>query len=219
MRIVTTPVMAFCRCPRRPQNLDASIIGTADRRNSAQQAKHRNFGLPKTPHPRSGGSRTTPVHTRTAPVLASERQSKRNEQIGTVWVLELDPHGRSKQLRETPRCCSAFDLGGGCTPNPQLLASSIRRLRGRLARPFRASCGSGPGSSGHLEPAAAPGQARAAISSQLRLRARLEVGNLGRCGVFEARQATNARSVRKSEGPCGNLISDILDSHMALRCL
>ena len=65
--------------------------------------------------------------------------------------------------------------------------SSILRLRGTLERPFRASCGAGPGSSGHFasqlrlrarlerpfrEPAAAPGQARAAISSQLQLRAR-----------------------------------------------
>ena len=35
------------------------------------------------------------------------------------------------------------------------------------------------------ELAAAPGQARV-ISSHLRLRARLEVGNVGKCGVFEA---------------------------------
>ena len=62
--------------------------------------------------------------------------------------------------------------------------SSILRLRGTLERPFRASCGAGPGSSGYFasplrlqarleqpfrEPAAALGQARAAISSlQLR---------------------------------------------------
>ena len=39
---------------------------------------------------------------------------------------------------------------------------------------FRVFCGSGAGSSGHFEPAAAPGRARAAISSHLRLRARLE---------------------------------------------
>ena len=39
---------------------------------------------------------------------------------------------------------------------------------------FRVFCGSGAGSSGHFEPSAAPGRARAAISSHLRLRARLE---------------------------------------------
>jgi len=39
---------------------------------------------------------------------------------------------------------------------------------------FRVFCDSGAGSSGHFEPAAAPGQAPATISSQLRLRARLE---------------------------------------------
>ena len=38
----------------------------------------------------------------------------------------------------------------------------------------RVFCGSGAGSSGHFEPSAAPGRARAAISSHLRLRARLE---------------------------------------------
>ena len=43
-----------------------------------------------------------------------------------------------------------------------------------LSNTFRAFCGSGAGLSGHFEPAAAPGQARAAISSHLRLRARLE---------------------------------------------
>ena len=35
--------------------------------------------------------------------------------------------------------------------------SSILRLRGKLERPFRGSCGSGAGSSGHFEPSAAPG--------------------------------------------------------------
>ena len=36
--------------------------------------------------------------------------------------------------------------------------SSHLRLRGGLERPFRASCGSGAGSSGHFEPSAALGQ-------------------------------------------------------------
>ena len=39
---------------------------------------------------------------------------------------------------------------------------------------FRVFCSSGAGSSGHFEPSAAPGRARAAISSHLRLWARLE---------------------------------------------
>ena len=45
--------------------------------------------------------------------------------------------------------------------------SSILRLRGGLERPFRGSCGSEVGSSGNFEPAAAPGQARAAKCSQM----------------------------------------------------
>ena len=55
--------------------------------------------------------------------------------------------------------------------------SSILRLRGGSANSigtFQIFCGSGSGSSGHFEPSAAPGRARAAISSHLRLRARLE---------------------------------------------
>ena len=48
---------------------------------------------------------------------------------------------------------------------------SILRLRARgLSSTFRAFCGSGASSSGHFEPAAALGQARAAISSCLRPR-------------------------------------------------
>ena len=56
--------------------------------------------------------------------------------------------------------------------------SSMLRLRGKLeqhsslSNTFRAFCGSGASSSGHFEPAAAPGQARAAISSHLRARGR-----------------------------------------------
>ena len=41
--------------------------------------------------------------------------------------------------------------------------SGILRFRGKLERPFRASCGSGAGSSGHFEPSVAPEQARAAL--------------------------------------------------------
>ena len=47
--------------------------------------------------------------------------------------------------------------------------SSILRLRGTLERPFRASCGAGPGSSGHF-------------ASQLRLWARLEWPFRASCG-------------------------------------
>ena len=60
--------------------------------------------------------------------------------------------------------------------------SSTLRLQGKLDGqfsnilrdwPFRASCGCGAGSSGHCEPASAPGRARASISSHLRLRFRI----------------------------------------------
>ena len=60
--------------------------------------------------------------------------------------------------------------------------SSIRRLRGGLERPFRAIRGSGAGSSSHFELSAAPGWARAAISSHLRLRGGLEQPFRAICG-------------------------------------
>ena len=47
---------------------------------------------------------------------------------------------------------------------------------------FRVFCGSGAGSSGHFEPFAAPGRARDAISSQLRLRGGLEQPFRAICG-------------------------------------
>ena len=59
--------------------------------------------------------------------------------------------------------------------------SSILRRRGKLERPFRGSCGSGAGSRGHFEPAAAPGQ--------------LEVGNVGRCTVFEQPSRANSSAL------------------------
>ena len=64
----------------------------------------------------------------------------------------------------------------------------------------RASCGSGPGSSGHFEPAAAPGQARAAISRQLWLWARLERPFRAICGSGPGSMSqTSARAVFSSQ--------------------
>ena len=83
--------------------------------------------------------------------------------------------------------------------------SSILRLRGTLERPFRASCGAGPGSSGHFEP---PFRARCgsgpglnAISSHVRLRGRLELGNVGRCGVFEPGRPRNSEAPENPKIP------------------
>ena len=69
--------------------------------------------------------------------------------------------------------------------------SSILRLRATLKRLFRASCGAGPGSSGHFASELRlqaklerpiRGQARMAISTHLRLRARLERPFRASCG-------------------------------------
>ena len=63
----------------------------------------------------------------------------------------------------------------------------------------RASCGSGPGSSGHFEPAAAPGQARAVISSQLGLQARLERPFRGNSGSGPGSMSQTSGAVFSSQ--------------------
>ena len=57
-------------------------------------------------------------------------------------------------------------------------ASQLRR-QAKLERPFRASCSSGPGSTDHFE--------------------RLDVANVGRCGVFEADTSRNQRSTARAQ--------------------
>ena len=104
--------------------------------------------------------------------------------------------------------------------------SSILRLWGTLERPFRepaaapgqaravisrASCGSGPGSTGHFELAAAPGQAQTAISSQrLGLRPRHERpfrascgSRAGSSGHFASQRRLWARLERPFRDTCG----------------
>jgi hypothetical protein len=97
------------------------------------------------------------------------------------------PPARTRHARRTHDTHARHDRArlerpfrANCGSGPRSSGHFARQLQS-----FRANCGSGPGSSGHFEPTAAPGQARAAISSQQRLRARLEVANVGRCGVFE----------------------------------
>ena len=87
--------------------------------------------------------------------------------------------------------CRAFCGSGPRSSGHFEPAVALGQARAAISR---ASCGSGPDSSSHFKPAAAPGQARAAISSHVRLRARLEVGNVGRCGVFEPGRAEHESS-------------------------
>ena len=73
-----------------------------------------------------------------------------------------------------------FRASCGAGPGSSGHFASQLRLRARLERPFRASCGSGPGSSGHFEPTAAPGQARCRKRRQVRcFRARPSRAELG----------------------------------------
>ena len=70
--------------------------------------------------------------------------------------------------------------------------SRILRLRGGLERQFPAIRSSGVGSSSHFEPSAAPGRARAAISSHLRLRARLERPYAANSGISRSKASYEA---------------------------
>ena len=129
------------------------------------------------------GARNRPLE------LARLRQGCRNL---SAWLLEstaladvfaVEParlHWGARHWRSGPL---GFARASKSPPHPHL--KEQLRIPARLERPCRASCGSRPRSSGHFEPAAAPGQARPTISSHLRFWAKLEVGNLGRCGVFE----------------------------------
>ena len=76
----------------------------------------------------------------------------------------------------------------------------LPRTPNQLERPFR-------------EPAAARGHARSAISSHVRLRARLEVGNVDRCGVFEqGRSHESPKTISlRSPRPEGNFKSRYME--------
>ena len=65
----------------------------------------------------------------------------------------------------------------------------------------RVFCGSGVGSSGHFEPSAAPGRARAAISSHLRLRARLERPYAANSGISRSQAGHEAQARPKPRNP------------------
>ena len=128
-----------------------------------------------------------PQHARAAPVEHSALPR---------WLEGVEHFAVPEQIRAAPVEHSAAPGHARASISSQLRrwarlerpfrasCSSAPGSSGHFEAPFPASCGSGPGSSGHFEPAAAPGQARAAISSHVRLWA-LEVGNVGRCGVFE----------------------------------
>jgi hypothetical protein len=114
-------------------------------------------------------------------ILRAAMSNASHERTSRVWArasLFETAAAISSQLRLRARLERPFRAN--CGSGPRSSGHFARQLQS-----FRANCGSGPGSSGHFEPTAAPGQARAAISSQQRLRARLEVANVGRCGVFE----------------------------------
>ena len=86
------------------------------------------------------------------------------------------PLGRSALALGPARLCQGVEIP--TPPPPQRKAadpgqaraamSSQLRLQAKIERPFRASCGSGPGSTDHFEPPAFPGQARSRKPRQVR---------------------------------------------------
>ena len=119
-------------------------------------------------------------------ILRAAISNASNERTSRLWArAALFEHAVApEQARAAPVEHSALPrrLGGHQSSISRFRSrferhlSSILRLWGTLERPFRASCGAGPGSSSHF-------------ASQLRLRARLEGANVGRCGVFEPGRA------------------------------
>ena len=103
------------------------------------------------------------------------RQSRLERLPSSILHFRGGSKGTSRAFRR-----SGADSNGTC----RAFCGSGARSSGHLepavalgqarAAMSRASCGSGPGASGHFEAVAAPGQARPAISGHLRLRARLE---------------------------------------------
>jgi hypothetical protein len=85
-------------------------------------------------------------------------------------------------VRRFPGRLDAFGVVATTTQWGVQSSKSVDGWTGHLEAPSRASCGSGPGSSGHSEPAATLGQARAGISSQLRFQAKLERPFRTSCG-------------------------------------
>ena len=110
--------------------------------------------------------------------------SARNERTSRLWArAALFEHAAApRQARAAPvehpappgwlelHPSSILGFWGRLERHP----SSILRLRGKLDWHFPNILRLRAGSSGNFEPSAAPGRARAAISSHLRLRARLE---------------------------------------------
>ena len=104
---------------------------------------------------------------------------------------------KQRQGRERRACKQATRQVGGLAGH----FASQMLLRARLEWPFRASCGSRPGSRGHFEPGAAPSQARPAISSHLWLRARLETALLTNSGISRNKAGHEALKPPKREPP------------------
>jgi hypothetical protein len=148
-------------------------------------------------------ARALPVEHSALPQWLEGQQSSisRFQNIQNKFERHLSSNLRLRGTLERPFRASC-DFG----PSSSGHFTSQLRLRAKLERPFRASsCGARPSSSGYFELAVAPGQARTVISSQLRLRARLDrpfrfvrlqarldVGNVGRCGVFEENRSHEA---------------------------
>ena len=160
----------------RASILRAAISNASNERTSQQWAREALFGHD-----------VAPEQARAAPVEHSALPRWLEGYLSSIsrFQSRFERHLSSiLRLWGTPE--QQFRASCGAGPGSSSHSASQLRLRARLERPFRAHCGSGAGSSGYFEPAAAPGQARATFSSKQRLRARLDVANVGSCGVFEA---------------------------------
>jgi len=102
--------------------------------------------------------------------------SARNERTSRLWPVE---HSAAPgQARAAPVEHSAAPGQTRAAPVEHSAAPGATS-----SGTFRVICGSGAGSSDRFEPVAALGRARAAISSHLRLRAKLERPNAANSGI------------------------------------
>ena len=119
-----------------------------------------------------------------------ERPSGAERARAAVSSAPAEPSGLERPFRapQRSRAGSMSQTSAGA-----VFSKPGRAELSRLERPFRAPQRSRAGSSGHFERPSGAERARAAISSAPAEPSGLDVANVGRCGVFEARPSQLSR--------------------------
>jgi hypothetical protein len=155
--------------------------------------------------------------------------SSRAEQFRALWRSRASSSGHFERPSAAERARAAMlsapaepggleivKSGGAMLSTSQAMQfRAHRRSRAsssEFERPFRAPQRSRPGSIGHLERPRGTERARAAISSAPAEPIGLEVANVGRCGVFDARPSQlselSSGAPKACKPSCGNFELD-----------